>query len=74
MVATEALANDLSLWHEEGIRKGEARAILDVLRRRGVTLTDAEASLIAACRDESTLERWRELAWSARSADELWRP
>jgi hypothetical protein len=59
--------------HEKGLREGEARAILDVLRRRGVALTDAQASLIAACREESTLERWRELAWSARAADELWR-
>jgi HEPN domain-containing protein/predicted nucleotidyltransferase len=64
---------------QEGLREGEqlgrqqerARAILDVLQRRGIALTDTQAERIAACRDEVTLARWWERAWSVESVDEL---
>jgi len=57
----------------EGTMRERARAIVDVLRRRGVALTGSEAERILACRDESTLAEWRELSWSATTAAELWR-
>ena len=64
---------------QEGLREGEqlgrhqerARAILGVLQRRGVTLSDAQVERIATCRDEITLARWWELAWSVESVEEL---
>jgi hypothetical protein len=42
-----------------------------VLQRRGIALTDTQAERIAACRDEVTLARWWERAWSVESVDEL---
>jgi uncharacterized protein len=64
---------------QEGIREGEergrqserARAILDVLRRRGLTLSEAQVERIASCRDDQTLARWWDLAWSVNSVSEL---
>jgi len=65
-----------ALGREAGVREGEARerarAIVDVLRRRGVALTDEEQERVLACREESTLARWWELAWVASAADQLW--
>jgi len=58
---------------QEGLREGKARAIVDVLQRRGVVLTEAEAERILGCRDEATLARWWDLAWSVGAAKELWR-
>lgn len=57
----------------EGEAAGTARAIVDVLRRRGVFVTDVELERIQGCRDEAVLARWWELAWSVRSAEELLR-
>jgi HEPN domain-containing protein len=61
--------------HKAGLHEGEARerarAIVDALRRRGVILSDEEADGLLACRDEATLAGWWDLAWSARSAQEL---
>jgi HEPN domain-containing protein/predicted nucleotidyltransferase len=60
---------------ERGLKEGEARAranaILDVLRRRGIALSDADAQRILACRDESALALYWERAFSAASAAEL---
>jgi hypothetical protein len=58
------------------LKGGEARArasaILDVLRRRGIALSDADAQRILACRDESALALYWERVFSAASAAELW--
>src|SRR5512147_2494148 len=64
---------------DRGRREGEARgrqqerasAILDVLRRRGIALSDTQVERIAACRDDATLAQWRELAWTVGTGDEL---
>ncbi|HZF54497.1 MAG TPA: hypothetical protein VE093_37880 [Polyangiaceae bacterium] len=60
---------------ERGLKEGEARsranAILDVLRRRGVAVSDADAQRVLACRDESALALYWERAFSATSAAEL---
>lgn len=61
---------------EEGLREGQARgrarAIVDVLNRRGFALTELQSTRILVCRDEATLARWWDLAWSVSSVDELW--
>jgi hypothetical protein len=60
---------------ERGRKEGEARAevvaILDVLRRRGIEISDADAQRILACRDESALALYWERAFSAASARDL---
>jgi len=55
-----------------GEARGRARAIVDVLTRRGIKLRELQSARILCCRDEATLARWWELAWSVGSADELW--
>jgi hypothetical protein len=55
-----------------GEARGQARAIVEVLRRRGVAMSDAEAERILACREEATLARLWERALSASSAADLW--
>jgi hypothetical protein len=60
-----------------GLDKGKVeearRAVERVLRRRGLTVTDAQAAQIASCDDLDTLERWHDLAITAASADEALR-
>ena len=56
---------------DERVREERARAILDVLQRRGIALSDAQLERIATCRDEATLARWWEMAWTAGTGDEL---
>jgi HEPN domain-containing protein/predicted nucleotidyltransferase len=55
----------------QGALEERARAIVDVLRRRGIQLEDDQAAQIQACREEATLHRWWDLAWSIESANEL---
>jgi len=55
-----------------GEARGRARAIVDVLTRRGLTLRDLESARILCRRDEAKLARCWELAWTVTSVDELW--
>ena len=65
----------LERGRKEGLKEGEARskanAILDVLRRRGIAVSDADAQRVLACRDESALALYWERAFSTTSAAEL---
>jgi hypothetical protein len=54
-----------------GEARARANAILDVLRRRGITISDADAQRILACREESALALSWERAFSSASAAEL---
>ncbi|MGC4066857.1 MAG: hypothetical protein QM784_19920 [Polyangiaceae bacterium] len=60
---------------EEGLNEGRieerARAVLDVLRHRGVATTNQQEERLLACRDGDTLERWWARVWTVASADEL---
>jgi hypothetical protein len=59
---------------KRGLDKGkveEARkAVLRVLSRRGLALTEEQRAQIEACSDLATLERWHDQAITATSADE----
>jgi hypothetical protein len=55
----------------EGKAEGEARALLLILKRRGLVLTPAQQQVIAGCTDLATLDRWLERAVSAASWSEL---
>jgi hypothetical protein len=71
----EGLREGEQLGEERGVARGRqqerARAILDVLQRRGLALSDDQTQRIATCRDEATLAHWWERAWSVESVDEL---
>jgi len=81
-VRLRALPHFFAAWNElpgllvtfaipKSIGSPRARAILDVLQRRGIALSDAQVERIATCRDEATLARWWEMAWTAGTGDEL---
>jgi predicted transposase/invertase (TIGR01784 family) len=65
----------LSLAHREGETKGEltaaARAVLAVLRVRGIAVPDAARERILAEKDRARLERWHERAILAVSVAEV---
>ena len=54
-----------------GIAAGEARALLMVLKRRGLVVTDDQQHRILTCTRFSTVDRWLDLAFSAASVDEI---
>jgi flagellar biosynthesis/type III secretory pathway protein FliH len=55
----------------EGEAKGEAKALLLILRRRGLAMTDDQQRRIVTCTDLATVERWLDGAFSVASVDEL---
>jgi HEPN domain-containing protein/predicted nucleotidyltransferase len=67
-------ARGVARGEARGEARGRAKAILDVLGKRAVPVSDAEAARILACEDESTLTRLWERSWTAVSVAELWGP
>lgn len=61
----------LSLAHREGESKGSARAVLTVLRVRGIHVPDAVRERILAERDPARIERWQERAVTGASLGEV---
>ena len=55
----------------EGLARGEARALLTVLRGRGFAVPDAARERILAQKDPEQLERWIERAITAASLAEV---
>ncbi len=55
----------------EGEAKGEAKALLRVLERRALAISDSQRERILACSDMATLESWLDKAVTAASTDEL---
>jgi hypothetical protein len=55
----------------EGEAKGKAEALLLVLRRRGLAITNDQQHHLIACTDLATLDRWLDRAFSVVSVDEL---
>jgi hypothetical protein len=51
--------------------QGEAKALLRVLDRRLLTVSDDQRERILTCTDIATLEGWLDKAVTASSADEL---
>ncbi|HEX2686141.1 MAG TPA: hypothetical protein VHN14_05965 [Kofleriaceae bacterium] len=54
-----------------GEAKGEAKALLLILRRRGMAMTDDQQRRIVTCTDLATVDRWLDRAFSVASVDEL---
>jgi hypothetical protein len=57
----------------KGKTEGEAKAILRVLDKRGVTLTAEQRDRVLGCTDIATLEGWLDRALVATAAGELFR-
>jgi hypothetical protein len=55
----------------KGRAEGEAKALLVILRRRGVAVTSDQQHRILACTDVAILDRWLDRAFSIASAEEL---
>lgn len=58
-------------YYREGQAEGEARALVRVLRKRGLEVSDALASRIMAQTDPDQLDVWLDRALTATSIDEV---
>jgi hypothetical protein len=56
---------------ERGAATAEAKAVLLVLERRGVAISDEQRTRVVACTELAVLEGWLDRAITAASADEL---
>jgi hypothetical protein len=66
----EGLAQGLA----EGLAQAKRAALLRVLSRAGIALTDDEQARIAACADLATLDRWFDDALGAKTAADVFGP
>jgi hypothetical protein len=57
--------------YDQGEAKGEAKALLMILKRRGLAINDEQQHQIVTCTDLATLDRWLDRALSVTSVDEL---
>ncbi|HEX4965779.1 MAG TPA: hypothetical protein VF173_33525 [Thermoanaerobaculia bacterium] len=64
---TQGLTQGLIQGRTEGLTQGVARAVLTVLRARGLAVKDADRERILAQKDPERLERWLEKAAVAAS-------
>jgi hypothetical protein len=55
----------------KGEVEGEVKALMMILKRRGIAMTDEQQQQIVACADVAILDRWLERALSVTSVDEL---
>ncbi len=55
----------------KGKAEGEAKALLRILKRRGLVITDEQQQQIVACTDVGILDRWLDRALAVTSIDEL---
>jgi predicted transposase/invertase (TIGR01784 family) len=56
--------------HRSGVAEGKRAALLRLIARRGLALTEEEHARVVACADEETLDRWFDRALVATSAAE----
>ena len=65
----------LRVGEERGIERGRheesARRVVEVLRRRGLDVSDGQEQRITSCRDESTLIEWWDRAWIVTDVTEI---
>jgi hypothetical protein len=58
----------------EGEARGEAKALLLVLKERGFCVSDALRERVESCTDTAELETWLGRAATANSIDEVFEP
>ena len=61
----------LAIARQEGLAEGKREALLRMLARAGLVLTQAEQGRIAACTDIATLDRWFDNALAARTVADV---
>ena len=74
------MAVDLSFFQSEtsqqlrreGRVQARAECIVDILRARGVEVSEADRERVLSCKDEGLLDVWFERAVLATSVGELW--
>jgi flagellar biosynthesis/type III secretory pathway protein FliH len=73
----EGLAEGLAKGHESGLAaglaKGKREALLRLLARTGLVLTQKEHERIALCADVATLDRWFDNALAAKAIADVFR-
>jgi hypothetical protein len=57
--------------YEQAEAKGEAKALMMILKQRGLAMTDEQQHQIVTCTDLATLDGWLNRALSVTSVDEL---
>ena len=68
---TESEARGEARGEAKGEARGKSEAILRVLARRGLAVTETQRERVLACQDAELLDRWLDLAVTAGSLDEL---
>jgi hypothetical protein len=58
---------------KQGRAEGEAKAVVKVLKSRGIELTPDQQSLVTSCSDVAQLDTWLERAASATCADDVFK-
>ena len=72
LMVTKEYQNDFADRYEAiGEARGEAKALVRVLKSRGVRLTSAQEELVTSCKDPDQLDRWLDRAATATSANEV---
>ncbi len=71
MIVNSTWAQARQLGRDEGRAEGAARALLTVLRVRGIAVPDAARERILAQKDTERLEHWLEKAAVVASVDEV---
>jgi flagellar biosynthesis/type III secretory pathway protein FliH len=68
---TETHRQSYAEGEAKGKAEGEARALMRILHRRGLAMTDEQQRQILSCMDLAILDRWLDRALSVASVDEL---
>ena len=56
---------------EKGVAQGTAQALLKILTRRSLPISQQQRMMIESCNDPSTLQRWIDRSFDVASVDEL---
>lgn len=70
-VKAEQEAREVRASAEKEARESRVRAVLAILRARGLSVSDAQRAQIEACTDLSALDRWLDRAVIAQSVDDV---
>jgi hypothetical protein len=68
---TEAHRRSYDQGKAKGEASAEAKALVMILKRRGLAITDEQQQQIGTCTDLATLDRWLDRALSVTSVDDL---
>jgi hypothetical protein len=67
----QGIADGVAKGVAKGEARGEAKALMTILKQRGLAMTDEQQRQIVTCTDLATLDGWLNRALSVTSVDEL---